>query len=59
VKKGPEAEPTLPAIGCDACKDEIARGYVFKNMPDGWRGLVPCECRLSRERAKKAMQVSA
>jgi hypothetical protein len=54
-----EQERSLPAIGCDVCKGEIASGYVFKNMPDGWRGLVPCECRLARERAKKAMQVSA
>jgi hypothetical protein len=58
-KANEEAIRNLPAIGCDLCKEEIAPGYVFTRRPDGWRGVVPCECRLERERVKKGLQVTA
>lgn len=53
------AEQALPGIGCSACLDsdgEGLAGFVYTHRPGQPREVKPCECRLARARAKKALE---
>lgn len=56
------ATKSLPPIGCHLCqgddRHELA-GFVYVKQPTGVTFVKPCECRLARARAKKAMEMGA
>lgn len=54
------ANAALPPIGCSACLDgDGMAGFVYTHRPGQPREVKPCECRLARARAKKALEAKA
>lgn len=61
-KKQHEAAKSLPPIGCGLCLDADQNGFagfVYVKQPTGLTFVKPCECRLARARAKKALEMGA
>lgn len=65
-QKAQELNAALPKIGCDVCmpKDEYGHrdgfaGFVYTPRPGLPPTVVPCECRLARAKAKKALEAKA
>jgi hypothetical protein len=57
-----EVAKSLPKLGCSLCLSPDASGFaglIVKQQPGRPRYVEPCECRLARERAKKAAEVGA
>lgn len=53
---------SLPKLGCDLCLGPDTDGFaglIVKQQPGRPRFVESCECRLARERAKKAAEVGA
>lgn len=42
-------------VGCEKCRDEVTTWLGFMGFVKVYERVQPCECRLARERAKKAM----
>lgn len=58
-----ELNRALPKIGCDKCmqtgEDGLPHGlegFIYVQRPGQPQFVKPCECRLARERAKKALE---
>lgn len=61
-QKKKEMAKALPPLGCLQCLDGEGvglKGYVIEQPPGRPRFVKACECRLARERAKKAQEVKA
>lgn len=49
----------LPKIGCSVCLADWDGLAGMVQQPGGPRVVKPCECRIRREQAKKALEVKA
>lgn len=52
-RKRDECQAQLPPLGCDACCNEVEKGWLWRST-DLARWVEPCACRRRRMEARKA-----